>query len=179
MGWSGEAAEHDADHGEPDPGDHGPAVALEIAGETAIAANPGEGALDNPAFGQHDEAMGVTTLYDLDRPGSRGGGERTQFRPLVATISKDAFDKRKASSRLAQHRSGTIAILHAGRMHRHAQQQAEGIDENMPLAPGDLLARKALRVEPSAPFCAAFALWLSMIATEGLASRPARSRHST
>jgi len=97
--------------------------------------------------------MGVTALYDLDRPRSSGGGARGQLWPLVSAISEDALDKRKAASRLAQHRTGTIAILHAGRMHGHTQQQTEGIDEDMPLAAGDLLARiEALRVEASAPF---------------------------
>ncbi len=97
--------------------------------------------------------MGVTALYDLDRPCSRGGGERGQLWPLVSAVRKDALDKRKATSRLAQHRTGTIAILHAGWKHGHTQQQTERIDEDMPLAAGDLLARiEALRVEPSAPF---------------------------
>src|ERR1051325_8485509 len=94
----------------------------EVAGETAIAADPGKGALHNPAFGQHDKTMGVTALYDLDRPRSSSGGERGQLRPLVTAISEDAIDKWKPASRLAQHRAGTIAILHAGRMHVHAQQ---------------------------------------------------------
>jgi len=32
-------------------------VALEVFGETATAADPGEGALDDPALGQNDEAV--------------------------------------------------------------------------------------------------------------------------
>lgn len=97
--------------------------------------------------------MGIAALYDLDRPRPSGGGERGQLRPLVAAVSEDALDKRKAASCLSQHRTGTVAILHAGRMHSHAQQQPEAIDEDMPLTAGDLLARiEALRVEPSAPF---------------------------
>ena len=97
--------------------------------------------------------MRVTALYDLDGPRAGDGGERGQLRPLVSAISEDALDKWKAASGLSQHSTGTIAILHAGRMHDHAQQQTEGIDEDMPLAASDLLARiEALRVEPSAPF---------------------------
>jgi hypothetical protein len=155
-------------------------VPLEVPGQTAIAADPSEGALDDPAFGQHDKSMGVTALYDLDRARSSGGGDRGQLRPLITAISEDALNKREASSCLAQHRAGSIAILHIGRRYSHAQQQTEGINEDMPLAAGDLFARiEALRVEPSAPFCAASAVWLSMMATDGLASRPARSRVST
>jgi hypothetical protein len=67
-----------------------------------------------------------------------------------------------------------------GSMHRHAQQQAERIDENVALATRDLLARiEALRVERGLPFCAPLTLWLSMIAVVGLAPRPACSRTAT
>src|SRR5271156_2963477 len=47
----------------------------------------------------------------------------------------------------------TVAVLHAGRMDRDAQQEAQRIDQDMALAAGDFLARiKALRVERRAPF---------------------------
>ena len=97
--------------------------------------------------------MGIAALYDLDRPCAGSGGECGQLRPLVSAVGEDALDERKAASGLSQHPTGSIAILHAGRMHHDAQQQTEGIDEDVPLAAGDLLARiEALRVEPSAPF---------------------------
>ena len=57
------------------------------------------------------------------------------------------------------------------------QQQAEGVDEDVPLAARDFLARVvALRVDRGPPFCAALALWLSRIATVGEALRPETSR---
>ena len=62
--WRGiynEPSEHDADHGETDEGDSGSRVALEVPGETPTAADLGEGALDDPALGQHLEAVGVLT----------------------------------------------------------------------------------------------------------------------
>jgi hypothetical protein len=41
-----------------------------------------------------------------------------------------------------------LTILYAGRRHCHVQQQAEGTDENVPLATFDFLSRiKALRIE--------------------------------
>jgi hypothetical protein len=50
------------------------------------------------------------------------------------------------------------------------QQHADGVGQQVALAADDRLARVvAGRVERRAPFCAAFAVWLSMIAVVGLA----------
>ena len=71
---------------------------------------------------------------------------------------------------LIEHQSRTVSILHVGGMDDDIQEQAERVDKNMPLAARNLVARiEALRVEPSAPFCAALALRLSMMAAVGLA----------
>ena len=61
--------------------------------------------------------------------------------------------------------AGAVAILHVGGVDDDAQQQAERVDEDVALAPGDLLARvprvqpsagprtgSSLRVEPRPPF---------------------------
>ena len=73
-----------------------------------------------------------------------------------------------------------VAVLNICGMDAHAKQEAECVDEDVALAARDLLARiKALPVEGRAPFCAALLLWESMIATVGLASRPAASRVAT
>ncbi len=62
-------------------------------------------------------------------------------------------------------------------MDHSAQQEAQRVDQDVPLLALDLLARiKALRVDARAPFSALFTLWLSTIATVGLASLPACSR---
>ena len=65
-------------------------------------------------------------------------------------------------------------------MNRHAQQEAERIDEDVAFAAFDLLARiEALGIEKSPPLGAPLVLWLSMIAAVGLASRPSCSRTAT
>jgi hypothetical protein len=59
-------------------------------------------------------------------------------------------------------------------------QQAFGVDENMPLLALDLLARVVTRrINPGPPFSALFTLWLSMMAAVGLASLETASRHFT
>ena len=65
-------------------------------------------------------------------------------------------------------------------MDRGAQQQAERVDQDVPLLALDLLARVvARRIDARPPFSALLTLWLSMIAAVGLASLPALSRTST
>ena len=153
MAWAGQAAQHDADHGEAEEGGDGSSVALEVAGEAAIAADPGKGAFDDPALGQDDEAMGIAAFDDLQGPGAGLGDEPGHLWPLIPGVGKDVFDERKGSPRRAQQVARAIAILHVGRVDGDAQQEAQRIDQDVALAAGDFLARvKPLRVERGAPF---------------------------
>jgi hypothetical protein len=90
------------------------------------------------------------------------------------------LDERKHSSRPAQQLEGTVTILHISRLHDDAQQEAQRVDQDVPLATCDFLARVvARRIEPSPPFWAPLAVCESMIAAVGLASRPSCSRTAT
>lgn len=153
MVWSGEAAQHDADHGEAEEGRDGSRVTLEVAGQAPVAADPGKGTLDDPALGQDDEAMGVAALDDLQGPRPGLGDRLGHLWPLVTGVGEDALDKREGSPRGSQDLARTVAVLHVGRMDGDAQQEAQRIDQDVALAAGDFLARiKPLRVERRAPF---------------------------
>lgn len=168
------------DHGELHEDGSDAGLSLVIAGETPVAADPGEGAFHDPALGQHHEASDVAALDDLERPAAGAGDERAHLRPGVAAIGDDALDEREAPPRLAQQRLGAIAILDIGGMDVDVQQQALRVDEDVALAAEDLLAGIVPgRVERAPPFTAPLALCASRIAMVGLASRPARSRLST
>lgn len=125
--------------------------------------------------------MRLAALDDFDDPTPGASSGFCQARSLVACIGEDALDEREeAAGAVIENQPCAIAILDIGGMHDNVQEQAERVDEDVPLAARNLLARiKALRVECRAPFCAALALWLSMIAAEGLASLPSRSRVAT
>jgi hypothetical protein len=120
-------------------------------------------------------------LDDLDDPTAGACSGERGARSLITGIGEDAQDERpQRARRFVQHKARTIAILNVCGMNGNAQQEAERIDEDMPLAAGDFLARVvALRIERSPPFGAALALWLSMMAAVGLASRPSCSRTAT
>lgn len=119
-----------------------------------MVADPCQGSFDDPTFGQDDEAVHRIALDDLQLPGTGfcDGGDR--LRPLVAGIGEDALDEREeAACALVKNELHPVAILHISRMDDDVQQEAERIDENVPLAARDLLARiEALRVESGAPF---------------------------
>jgi len=151
--WACQSAEHDTDHGEAKEGDDGACVALEVARQASIAADPGEAALDNPALGQDDEAMGLAALDDLQGPATDVGHGLGHLGTLIAGIGEDALEGGKQTPSLAQHLGGAVAILNVGGVNHNAQQQAKRIDEDVALAAGDLLARVIpLRVEREAPF---------------------------
>jgi hypothetical protein len=153
MTWSGQASEHDADHGEADEGGDGAGIALEVARQATIAADPGEGSFDDPASGEDDKLVSVGALDDLDHP-STGAGDRLRgLRSLIASIGENALDEGEGATRLVQNVAHTVAILNVGGVDDDAQQEAERIDENVALAPRDLLARiETLRVKCGAPF---------------------------
>ena len=154
MSCPGEAAEHDADHGQPDEGSDGAGVSLEIARQAAIAADPGQGSFDDPALGQYDKFVQFIALDDFEHPtagpgcGSRGAGS------LIAGIGEDALDEGKeAAGASIENQPRSVAVLNIGGMDDDVQQETERIDKDMALAPGDLLARiKPLRVKRGAPF---------------------------
>ena len=86
----------------------------------------------------------------------------------------------KLAKQRGEQQQAAIAILNVGGMDDGVQQQSERIDENMPLLAFDQLAGiEPMRINAGPPFSALFTLWLSMMAAVGLASRSARSRHST
>ena len=177
MTWSGQTAQHETDHGEANEGLDGARIALEVACQASVVADPRERALDDPTLGQNDEAMELAALDDLDRPSPGGGNRSGHARSLVAAIADDPLDEGEQAACTPQRFVGAVTILDVGRVDEDAHEQAERVDEDVALAARDLLARiVALRVDRGPPFCAALALCESMIAVVGLASRPSCSR---
>jgi len=124
--------------------------------------------------------MEIGSLDDLEFPGTGLGDGIGRLLPLIATIGEDALDEREQASRSTQQWNGSVAILDIAGSDEDVQKEAERVDQNMALAARRLFAGiVARRVERSPPFEAPRAVWLSMIATVGLASRPCRSRSPT
>ena len=155
-------------------------MTLIVACQPTTAADPGQGALHDPSFRQHDEPVPFAAAHDLKLPTASAGDGGLHLLPLIAGVADDARDEREAPSGLAEQSLGAVAVLYAGGVDVNGQQQANCIRQNVALAAKHLLASViAGRVERSPPLTAPFAVWLSMIAVVGLASRPAFSRTST
>ena len=97
--------------------------------------------------------MRLAALDDLKGPAARVGDDLRHLRSLIAGIGEDTLNEGKQAARRTEQFAGAVAILHIGGLNADAQQEAERIDEDVTLAPGDLLARVvALRVKRRAPF---------------------------
>jgi hypothetical protein len=124
--------------------------------------------------------MEIGALHDLEFPGARRRHGVRRLVALIGAVGEDPLDEREEPPRLAQERDRAVAVLDVGGMNEDAQQQAKRVDEDVALAARRLLARVVARgVERGPPFTAPRAVWLSMIAAVGLASRPCRSRSAT
>ena len=109
---------------------------LVVLGEAAVAAEPGEGALDHPAPLDHLEAdrMAVAPDYfQAERVVGRGGF--IGLLGVVAAVGKYALQPREAPAHLVQQQGRAVAVLHGGRVHHQADRQAQGVHQGVDLAP--------------------------------------------
>ena len=145
--------EHDADHGEANECSDGRCVAFEVASQATIATDPGERPFNDPPFGQDLKSGSIRSLDDLQSPGTSAPHRHCHLASRISAISKNALDEREQSSRPAQQVEGAITVLNIGGMNDDVQQEAQRVDQDVPLATLDLLARVvARRIEPRPPF---------------------------
>ena len=148
--------------------------------QAAVAPEPGEGSLDNPApADEFEAAFFVRALDDLQSHllSRQIGGEAVS---AVAAICKHVADKGEQAAGLLDKLHGAIPILDAGRDRLDAKQQSYCIDNRVALDAFDLFARVVANGIPAAaPFSVALTACVSMIAAVGEASRPSASRQAT
>jgi hypothetical protein len=136
----------------------------------------------DPTLGQHDEALDpIRSFDDLRFEMRKDAGQcAVKDRPFIGAVGEQFSQEGKQAEQGREQREAAVAILDIGGGDDAVQEQALGIDENMPLLALDQLTRvEAVRVDASPPFSALFTLWLSMMAAVGLVSRSAFSRHLT
>ena len=172
----------ETDGGEAQEGERLAIEAFPILGQSAAAAEPGQGAFDDPALWQSDEPFGlVRSLDDLDGDARENAFHRAlELRSLITAVGVELDQEREGAEQARHQQRPAVAVLDIGGMHDCVHQQALRIDKNVPLLALDLLACVvAGRIDAGPPFSALFTLWLSMMAAVGLASREAASRQRT
>jgi hypothetical protein len=92
------------------------------------------------------------TFHDHESPPQARGDPRHEL-ARIPPIRPDQLESREASDQCRQDRFGSIAILDAGRMDHHDEQETEDIDHDVALAPADALAAI---VAPYPPFSVVF-----------------------
>lgn len=137
-----------SDMGEQNPSSCTVDCCLEIFGEAAASAEPGEGSLDDPSAGQEFKTFrSVGAFYDLYGPFPDFFEAPFQFRPSIATIGEDMPQVRVFPADGFEHGGCAIAILNIGGMDNESDEVPERIGDDMSFASLDLLTR----IEPARP----------------------------
>ena len=99
--------------------------------------NLNHNALDNPTFGQNDEALGpIGTTDDFSDQVRHDVREAVmEHRPCVGAVSEQLLEEWELSEQCGQEHQATVAILNIGWRHQRMQQQTQCIDENVALLP--------------------------------------------
>ena len=124
---------------------------LEVLGQAAVAAQMGEGALDDPALGLDGEADLVGGGLDDGHTPAEGGLDPILEFTLVGAVRPQLLDARELLVGADQQVEAAIPILLVGGVDVHPQDEPEGVDQQVALAAEDLFsprrspARRRLR----------------------------------
>src|SRR5260370_3393596 len=155
-----QASEHDADHGDVDPGFFTAGKHFVVFGEPAPGGQPGKRALHDPAPFEDVEAAGSDLLpidhgilgcpdpsqatpgmlHDLHFPAEYLFDPLDEAALLVCTIRPDQLEPREAPLERPEQLFAAVMILDVGFMDQHTHDQPGRIDEQMPLAAFHALA---------------------------------------
>jgi hypothetical protein len=150
-----QTSQHDADHGQVDPGFFTAGEHFVVLGESTPGGKPGERALHDPSPFEHMKATRADLFpidlysfgyphtanatpgmfHDLDLPPEGGCGPLAEAAFLVSAIGPDELHLWETATKWFQQQFATVVILDVGLMHQHVQQEAVGIDKDMALAP--------------------------------------------
>lgn len=167
-----ESSCHNMYHGEAYPGLTALRRFLVVLAEATELRQPAEGALDHPSARKHHEAFDIIrSFHDLQHPTSKRRNPGNELASIPA-VSPDEPQPREGALEFLQCQLGAVSILNPGTMYDYYQQQTQRIYHQVAFAPLYLLARVEAVVPP---FCVVFTDWVSMIAAEGVGSRPFRT----
>src|SRR5215218_10296338 len=113
-----EPAGEQADGSDENPCDTAFDARLEVLGQPAAAAKPGEGALHHPPAGQHHKALRAPrsprSFDDVDCPAAEFGQSVAQLVALLGAISKEVAQPRIKRADGGENIDGAVAVLNVG-----------------------------------------------------------------
>jgi len=139
---SGQSAELNTDHGDINPRLGAGGRAFIIAYQAAMVHQPAEGAFDQPAPRQDFKALNIIGAFDhFDfQLGAQRFNPVSEGVPGVTTIDPQEAQPRKPAQHPAQDRLAAVALGGVGWGDDHAQDQAQGIHQQIALTAFDALA---------------------------------------
>jgi len=138
----GQAAELNTDHGYINPGFGAGERAFIIAHQAAVVHQPAESAFDHPAPWQDFKALNIIGAFDhFDfQFGAQRFNPVSKGVPGITAIDPQEAKPNKPAQHPAQDRLAAVALGGVGRGDDHAQDQAQGIHQQIALAAFDALA---------------------------------------
>src|SRR3984893_6162314 len=172
------STQHEPDHRENDERCMIAAEIFVVFDKAAATVQPAVGTLYDPALGQHVESLAcVRTLDDLEGNAGLLLYIVGSWLALVAAISDGLLKRREPLARNGQQRRNHVAVLHVTWSDRKIDQETDRIDGRVAFLALDFLARViSSRINFCPPFSALFTVWLSTIASVGVAALPSSSR---
>src|ERR1035441_8020641 len=136
---SSQSAELDSDHGDIDPSFGAGFGGFVITHQSALAHQPTEGSLHDPAARQYFEACGIVGAFDnLDGQfGAQTLDPLGECLAGVAAIDPQDAEPGEPAQYPAQNHLRSVAFGGAGRSHGHSEQQSQSIHQQMPLTTFD------------------------------------------
>src|SRR5258708_39521173 len=115
-----------------------------VAHQPAALIEPGKRAFHDPPFAHQGKALGRLGSFDDFQVEFSPGPQRldpTEQLSGITAIGPDDLQPTEVKPHLAQKLPRPVAVLDGGGSHAHPQQQSQRVDQQMPLAALDLLAR--------------------------------------
>ena len=119
LRFGSKPVEHQIDHGHVDEVFRGLREEFIVLAKPAVAVEPAECALDNPAFGQDLKAFGRVAAPDnFEFPASELFDPSLQLSG-VAAIGPEFFQARAVEANLLNQAACPVTVLNVGRVHDH------------------------------------------------------------
>src|SRR3954466_4112263 len=176
-----EAMQHEPDYGQLDHGLRDLGQLLVLPGEAAPAAEPARPPPPPPRGGEEDEAGAAgEPAHDDQGQAEQEAGEQDR-QPVVDAVREHDPEPAVEPLQAPEEIADAVRVLDVGGVDDDAEQQAVGVDRDVPLPAPHLLGRVP-PVQPAAgrrtgsaarpPFSVVLTLWVATMTALGLGSLP-------